>query len=123
MTPHDRWAEVRRLFDEASGRDAAERDALLEAATDDEAVRAEVRSLLEWDASGTGFLNTPAALLFDHVPPLAEPGSLVDATLGPWRIVGKIGQGGIGAHRAIDDSHAALADLADDAPWAERRID
>jgi serine/threonine protein kinase/tetratricopeptide (TPR) repeat protein len=102
MTLHDRWAEVRRLFDEASGRDATERDAFLETATDDETVRAEVRSLLQWDASGTEFLNTPAALLFGHAAPAAAPASLIDATLGPWRIVGKIGQGGMGVvYRAV----------------------
>ena len=101
MTVHDRWADVRRLFEEASSRAASEREAFLLAATVDEDVRAEVRSLLEWDAGGHDFLNTPAALLFDHVAPADAP-DLTDATLGPWGIVGKIGQGGMGVvYRAV----------------------
>ena len=54
----ERWPQVKALFQAAAGRPPGERDAFLAAATsDDEALRREVTSLLEWDASNATFLD------------------------------------------------------------------
>ncbi len=94
MGTHDSWPEVRRIFQEASDRDGADRDAFL-ATVPDGPVLDEVRSLLAWHTPDTGFLETPAAAPFAPVA-VSSPASLVGTTLGPWRIVDRIGAGGMG---------------------------
>jgi non-specific serine/threonine protein kinase/serine/threonine-protein kinase len=100
MGLHERWPEVRRLFQEASDRDGADREAFL-ASVPEGPVLDEVRSLLDWHAPETGFLETPATVtLQDAAASVSD--SLLGTTLGPWRIVGRIGAGGMGVvYRAV----------------------
>jgi serine/threonine protein kinase len=109
-SPSD-WAQVRDWFERAQPLDAAAREALLAGAGLSPAMLAEVRSLLAHgdpttEGSGSDFLSHPA------VPErLAEPGR-EGQLLGPWRIVARLGTGGMGnvwlAERA-DGAYAGQA--------------
>ncbi len=100
MGTHESWSEVRRVFQEASDRAGADRDAFL-ASVPAGPVLDEVRSLLDWHEPAIGFLETPAAPPFGAVVASASE-SLVGTTLGPWRIVDRIGAGGMGVvYRAL----------------------
>ena len=100
MSTSDTWSEVRRVFQEASERHGADRDAWL-ARVPPGPVLDEVRSLLEWHVPDTDFLETSAAAPFTAAAPPVE--DLIGVTLGAWRIEGRIGAGGMGVvYRARD---------------------
>ncbi|HPF70000.1 MAG TPA: serine/threonine-protein kinase [Candidatus Krumholzibacteria bacterium] len=90
-----RWAEVQRIFLEACERPVAEREAYAAAACgDDEALRREVLSLLEAD----GKADAVDAFADSWLAPLAagaEGPSLVGADIGPYRVTGEVGRGGM----------------------------
>jgi hypothetical protein len=83
------WSQVRNLFDTLIERPAAEREAGLAAAAVDDAVRAEVRSLLGHHDAGENFLAAPAAL------PPAE-GDTPPPRCGAWALGRALGTGGMG---------------------------
>ncbi len=89
----ERWHEVDRLFDEALDRPPADRPAFLEAAcAGDTALRRDVERLLAADDEGSGFLaNPPDELLRLTLDDREDGGSL-----GPYRLLRKIGSGGMG---------------------------
>ncbi|MFN0182646.1 MAG: protein kinase domain-containing protein, partial [Aquabacterium sp.] len=95
--PPPDWAAVRALFERLLELPSAAQPAALAAADVDEAVRAEVQSLLDHEVQqDDDFLSAPAALL-DGLPALAP--AEADRTgqrLGAWRIVGRAGSGGMG---------------------------
>ncbi len=115
------WDRARRLFHAASALDGAERDTFLrEACGDDEALAAEVRSLLAWHDEATGFLEAPVARVADLAglagvdlpaapPPAPGPEDLIGTSLGPWRIVALIGRGGMGEVYRAERADAAFS--------------
>ena len=88
-----RWHQVDRLFEEALDRPPAERSAFLDSAcAGDAALRRDVERLLAADAEGSGFLGgSPTELLPLTLDDREEVGSL-----GPYRLLRKIGSGGMG---------------------------
>ncbi len=90
----DRWSQVKALFQACLGHDAETRRGFLdEACAKDAELRAEVEALLAAHDSSGDFLDAPIA---SRLPPLPDPG-LEGHTLGPYRVQGRIGQGGMGA--------------------------
>lgn len=94
VTP-ERWQHIARIYELAVDEDPATRDTFLsEACAGDEALRREVESLLRQETAQV-VVDRPvwatAAPLLDDGPDL-RPG----ATLGPYRIEGPLGAGGMG---------------------------
>ena len=97
MTDPTRWAEARRLLDVGREVPAADRAAWLAEACPDSGLRAEVAGLLEAEdrAASSGFLNGSAA---DWSAPFLadEPDAHEGRAVGPWRLVERLGEGGMG---------------------------
>ncbi|MBP7572164.1 MAG: hypothetical protein KBA95_19070, partial [Acidobacteria bacterium] len=91
------WSRVTDLFHAALERGPCERAAFLDGACGgDEALRAEVMSLLAAHEGAGGFLDTPAPVAEGLTDPeertIFEPGR----RLGPYEVVREIGRGGMG---------------------------
>jgi serine/threonine-protein kinase len=88
------WERVQALFGAALDRPKDDRAAFLDAACpDDDALRRDVLSLLEADATAHSFLDGVA---LDAVN-LSDAFALDGQQIGPYRIIREIGQGGMGA--------------------------
>ncbi len=91
------WQDAKRLFEVAVTLTPAERDAYLGAhCAHDPDLRREVQSLLDWHDESETFLETPPARVADLPDVDVATLDLLGQFLGPWRIVGIVGQGGMG---------------------------
>lgn len=95
-----RWAVVRALFEQALAVPAAEREAWLQAAEADEALRSEVRSLLAHSSGGAeapGPLLQPPMQRWAHGSPAGgAEGDRRGQRLGAWQLESELGSGGMG---------------------------
>ncbi len=105
MIDSGRWEHVKAVFNEALARDASSRVMYLDQACEgDDALRAEVESLLEahYDAGRLAEGSPLGAMPASAVVSLGDrlrPG----VRLGPYEIISKVGQGGMGeVYRAHD---------------------
>jgi eukaryotic-like serine/threonine-protein kinase len=103
--PHpERWRRVQAILEEAFELPPAERAGLLERACAGEpALRAEVEALLAADGEAEGFLDGPpgryaASLLADVLGEegAAPPETFEGREIGPYRLLGPLGRGGMG---------------------------
>jgi hypothetical protein len=96
MNP-DRWAEVERLYHDASARSAGEREAFLRGAcAGDEAMRREVESLLAQPASADAFLAERALVMAARLVSASDPSMLTGRRIGVYLVQALLGAGGMG---------------------------
>src|SRR5690606_10616187 len=101
--PSDRWARIDTLFEQALDRPAEERTAFLRAACgDDPALYREVEALLASVPASARLLGESATdfaapLLADPLRPDEAEDPALGTAVGPYRIMGELGRGGMGA--------------------------
>ena len=101
----ERWQQIDDLLDAALEREPNERGAFLdEACAGDEALRKEVESLISSDERANSFIESPA--LQDAAVLLADQphGSLAGRAVGRYKIISKIGHGGMGEVYLAEDT-------------------
>jgi eukaryotic-like serine/threonine-protein kinase len=107
---NDSWLRVKEVFATALEQDPAKRAAFLDqACANDDALRAEVDSLLEAHEDSGDFIERPAAARLESSP----PPDWIGRRVGAYRIVGSLGSGGMSdvfrAVRADDEYHKEVA--------------
>src|SRR5262245_45745655 len=107
VPPHanaDRWRRIEEICNEALERDASERRAFLEAACEgDDALRAEIESLLVHEQAAAGFLSAPLGAVAADALPLEPAQSLSGRRFGDYEFATSLGAGGMGeVYRARD---------------------
>jgi len=105
MTP-ELWRKVESLFAEASELPPERRKEFLDRCCPDESVRRDVESLLRYAGADARPLDTIVDGVAAILPPaqdFARRRDLAGRTLGPYRIINLIGQGGMGEIYAAED--------------------
>src|SRR3982750_3024107 len=96
ITP-ERWQQIKQLFHAALEREKAERAAFLdEACSGDDVLRNEVLSLISAHEQPDSFIDNPAFEVATDLFPALEPSASIGRLIGPYKIIGQIGRGGMG---------------------------
>jgi eukaryotic-like serine/threonine-protein kinase len=96
MTP-ERWQQIKRIFHDALEVDAgARRSFLVGVCGDDAELLKEVEGLFDAHEQTAHLVDRPVAQVAARLIDAADHASLIDCQLGPYRITGAIGRGGMG---------------------------
>ena len=88
------WSAVEAIFEEVADLDPASRaETLAVRCGNRQDLRAEIESLLAADARAEGFIDPPPAITEETLP---HPPPGIGSVIGPFRLVAKIGAGGMG---------------------------
>ena len=93
----ERWQQIDRVFQAALEYEPDERAAFLdEACAGDPNLRREVEALLACDAEAETFIETPALKEASDLLAEQQAESMVGQVIGPYKILGPLGAGGMG---------------------------
>src|SRR6185503_15249150 len=93
----DRWRQIDEILQAALDRNPAERAAFLDrACASDPSLRSEVESLIESAENAGSFIEDPVFKEAAELVANSDAESLIGKTLGPYKITGVLGSGGMG---------------------------
>jgi len=100
----DRQHQISDLYHAALSRQRQDREAFLnEACAGDDGLRQDLESMLRYEPELSGFLGIPVASVADVLGRTEPAVEMVGRQIGPYRIVGPLGRGGMGdVYRARD---------------------